>query len=126
MKLELLYFEGCPNWEVAAERLDGIAVRRGLTVERRRVTTSAEAEAAQFRGSPTILIDGNDPWALGHDSFGLACRMYQTPEGPAGSPTTEQLEAAIDAQPGPEPRPPVAPRQPMRADEARGAVQSGG
>lgn len=97
MKLELLYFDDCPNWEIAAERLDQAAAARGLTVERRLVTTPEEAQAAQFRGSPTILIDGEDPFAAGDEPFGLACRMYRTPDGPAGSPTTEQLEAVIDA-----------------------------
>lgn len=95
MNVELLYFDDCPNWKVAAERVDEIASRRGATVERRLVTTPEEAEAARFRGSPTILIDGEDPFAVGDEPFGLACRVYQTPDGPAGSPTVEQLEAVI-------------------------------
>ena len=97
MKLELLYFDDCPNWKTAAERLDDIATHLGLTVVRRLVTTAEEAEAARFRGSPTILVDGEDPFASGDEPFGLACRAYQTPDGPAGSPTTDQLEAVLDA-----------------------------
>lgn len=97
MKLELLYFDDCPNWEIAAERLDAVARGRGLTVDRRIVTTPEEAETARFRGSPTILVDGEDPFASADEPFGLACRMYQTPDGPAGSPTTDQLEAVLDA-----------------------------
>ncbi|CAN5542785.1 hypothetical protein BH20ACT2_BH20ACT2_05370 [soil metagenome] len=97
MRLELLYFDDCPNWRIAAERIDGLATRRGLTVERRTVTTAEEAEATRFRGSPTILVDGQDPFASGDEPFGLACRMFQTPDGPAGSPTIDQLEAVIDA-----------------------------
>jgi hypothetical protein len=97
MTLELLYFDDCPNWKIAAERLDNIATRRGLAVERRIVATAEEAEAARFRGSPTTLVDGRDPFASGDEPFGLACRVYQSPDGPAGSPTTEQLEAVIDA-----------------------------
>ena len=96
MKLELLYFDDCPNWRVAAERLDEVAGARGVTVERRLVTTEEEAEAARFRGSPTILVDGEDPFAAGDEPFGLACRVYQTPGGPAGSPTPDQIEAALD------------------------------
>ena len=97
MKLELLYFDDCPNWEVAAERLDHVATTRGLMVERRLVTTPEEAEQARFRGSPTILVDGEDRFAAGDEPFGLACRVYQTPDGPAGSPTTEQLKAVLGA-----------------------------
>ncbi|MGK2928498.1 MAG: thioredoxin family protein [Acidimicrobiales bacterium] len=96
MRLELLYFDDCPNWMIAAERLDDLATRRGLTVERRTVTTAEEAEATGFRGSPTILVDGEDPFASGDEPFGLACRVYQTPDGPAGSPTIDQLEAVVD------------------------------
>ena len=97
MKLELLYFDDCPHWQIAAERLDQAAASRGLTVERRLVTTPEEAQAARFRGSPTILIDGQDPFGAADEPFGLACRVYRTPDGPAGSPTTEQLEAVLDA-----------------------------
>ena len=97
MKLELLYFDDCPNWKISAGRLDVVTARLGLIVSRRIVDTPEEAEAAQFRGSPTILIDGVDPFATRQEAFGLACRLYQTPEGPAGSPTIEQIEAAINA-----------------------------
>lgn len=97
MKLELLYFDDCPNWKVAAQRLDVVAGRCGLSVDRRLVTTPEEAEAARFCGSPTILVDGEDPFASGGEPFGLACRVYQTPDGPAGSPTTGQLEAVLGA-----------------------------
>ena len=96
MRLELLYFDECPNWKTAAERLDDVATRRGLVVERRVVATVEEAEAAQFRGSPTILIDGVDPFASADEPFGLACRVYQTPDGLAGAPTAEQLEDVFD------------------------------
>lgn len=97
MNVELLYFDDCPNWKIAAERLDVVAARLGLIVSRRIVDTPEEAEAAQFRGSPTILVDGVDPFATGQEPFGLACRLYQTAEGPAGSPTIEQIEAVINA-----------------------------
>src|SRR3546814_10395630 len=80
MKLELLYFGDCPNWEVAAERLDDVASGRGLTVERRLVKTTEEAEAARFRGSPTILVDGQDPFAAGDEPLGLARSEEHTAE----------------------------------------------
>lgn len=97
MKIDLLYFDGCPHWKVADERLRRLAGSRGLEVAHRKVTTPEEAEAHQFRGSPTILIDGRDPFANGDEPLGLSCRLYQTPDGPAGAPTVEQLEAALDA-----------------------------
>jgi len=95
-KLELVYFDDCPNWNVVARRLEAVAASRGLVVEYRIVATAEEAMAARFRGSPTVLVDGRDPFASGDEQFGLACRVYETPDGPAGSPTVEQLEAVID------------------------------
>ena len=94
VKVSLLYFDGCPNWSVADERLRQALAstgRDGAVLEYRRVSTPEEAEEAQFRGSPTVLINGRDPF-LGHESpVGLSCRVYRTPDGLAGSPTVEQL-----------------------------------
>lgn len=95
MRIELLYFDDCPNWKTTAERLQPLAASRGIDVAHRLVTSPEEAQAARFRGSPTILIDGRDPFAGEDEAFGLSCRVYQTPDGPAGSPTTEQLEAIL-------------------------------
>ncbi len=97
MKLELLYFDDCPNWKVAAERLETVATHRDLVVEHHIVSSVEEAESGQFRGSPTVIVDGRDPFATGGEPFGLACRVHQAPDGPAGSPTVQQLEAVIDA-----------------------------
>lgn len=98
MKVELLYFDGCPNWTVADERLAEAArlVSRGdLTVHRRSVETDEHAIAVGFTGSPTILIDEEDPFATGDEQVGLACRVYSTPDGLAGSPSVEQLVAVL-------------------------------
>lgn len=95
MRIELLYFDDCPNWKLADEQLRVLALSRDLEMAHRLVTTPEEAEATGFRGSPTILVGGRDPFATGDEPFGLACRIYQTPYGPAGSPTLEQLENAI-------------------------------
>ncbi len=95
MNVTLLYFQGCPNWTVADARLAALSDELDLTVERRLVQTPEEAEAAGFRGSPTILVDGRDPFATGDEPPGLACRIYQTPQGPQGAPTVEQLRAAL-------------------------------
>lgn len=97
MIIELLYFEGCPHWRTAAERLATVAAERGLPVVHRQISTAADADAAGFHGSPTILIDGRDPFASGDRPTGIACRTYQTPEGPSGSPTVMQLRAALSA-----------------------------
>jgi hypothetical protein len=95
MELTLLYFDDCPNWQTMADRLDTVADEVHLEVIRRAVTTVEEAEAVGFLGSPTLLVDGRDPFAEGDEPAGLSCRMYQTPDGPAGSPTVDQLRAVL-------------------------------
>jgi hypothetical protein len=43
-------------------------------------------------GSPSLLIEGRDPFATPAARTGLACRVYSTPDGLAGSPTVAQLK----------------------------------
>ena len=51
----LLYFDGCPSWQVADQRLRELAGELDLTVTRQKVETPEAAEQLGFRGSPTIL-----------------------------------------------------------------------
>lgn len=94
MRVELLYFDGCPNWTVADGRLAEALKATGrtdITVSRRKVETAEEAEAVGFTGSPTVRFDGRDPFATGGELVGLACRVYTTPDGLGGSPTVDQF-----------------------------------
>jgi hypothetical protein len=94
MKVSLLYFEDCPNWRVADQRLRMALVQVGrgdAAVDYLQVTTPEQAEAAQFRGSPTLLVDGRDPFLDQDSPVGLSCRVYRTEDGLAGSPSVEQL-----------------------------------
>ncbi len=96
MEITLLYFDDCPNWKTTEERLAVIEGERpDVTVTRHLVETLDEAERVGFHGSPSILVDSVDPFGDPGAGVGLACRIYQTPEGPAGSPTLEQLRAAV-------------------------------
>ncbi|WP_424945182.1 DF family (seleno)protein [Candidatus Blastococcus massiliensis] len=98
VRVSLLYFEGCPNWTVTDGRLREALTRVGhgdADVEYRRVSTPEEAEAAQFRGSPTVLVNGRDPFLDHERPVGLSCRVYRTPDGLSGSPTVEQLVEAL-------------------------------
>ena len=90
----LLFLADCPSWQVADERLRealALAGRDDVRVEHRLVTTPEQAEAAGFRGSPTVLFNGRDPFADPDAPAGLSCRIYPTEEGLAGAPTVEQL-----------------------------------
>lgn len=96
MVITLQYFDGCPNWKIADERLMLLAAERPeIVVKRQSVDTVEEAERVGFHGSPSILINGVDVFADASAPVGLACRRYMTEEGPAGAPTLGQVRAAL-------------------------------
>lgn len=94
-QVTLLYFDGCPNWRTADHRLGQLADELPLTIDRQQVTTTEEAERWGFRGSPTLLVDGIDPFVTGEEPTGLACRIYPTEDGPQGAPSLAQLRAVL-------------------------------
>lgn len=94
MRVTLRYFDGCPHWEIAYERVIAALREAGLsevTVDREQVSTQEQAQRLGFAGSPTILVDGRDPFAGEGSPAGLGCRVFVTPEGPQGAPTLGQL-----------------------------------
>jgi len=96
-KVQLLYFKDCPNWRATAETLASLMSETAFELELLEVKTDEEAQAVAFRGSPTVLIDGTDPFASPGAPIGLSCRLYQGPQGLGGAPTTEQLRDALAA-----------------------------
>jgi hypothetical protein len=96
----LLYFDGCPNWQEAHSRVQQALRETGasedaLTVHR--VDTDAQARQLSFRGSPTVLVNGDDPFADPSAPVGLACRVYRTAAGLVGAPSVEELAAVLRA-----------------------------
>lgn len=98
MKVTLQYFEGCPNWKTTFAYLSTL-VDEGFDVDLgHELIDSYEAAVARgFRGSPTVLIEGVDPFADEEARDGLACRIYRTEDGIAGSPSLAQLRKVIAA-----------------------------
>jgi hypothetical protein len=96
MDITLLYFEDCPNWKTTETHLSVLARELpDLKISCHLVDTAEEAERIRFRGSPSILLDGVDAFADSDSPVGLSCRVYQTPAGPAGSPTLDQLREVL-------------------------------
>ncbi|TQJ49287.1 hypothetical protein FBY26_0965 [Phycicoccus sp. SLBN-51] len=101
MNVTVLYFGGCPSWQTALERVHAAADRTGVTVQvsTQAVESTEDADRLGFTGSPTILLDGTDPFAQPGEISALACRLYTTPDGLAGSPTVDQLADALTRRP---------------------------
>jgi ABC-2 type transport system permease protein len=98
MRIELLYFDGCPTYRSAEEDLRKILAEGGVDAEVEMVAVNSDEEARRLRfaGSPTLRIDGRDPFPfpeMGAGTFG--CRIYATPEGMKGTPTTAMIREAL-------------------------------
>jgi hypothetical protein len=99
MRIELLYVEGCPNLELARERLWRALRELGSkdAVTEILVTDAAAASRLGFLGSPSIRIDGVDiePTSRPRRAFGLACRTYGEDGQPQGAPSQKLIEKAL-------------------------------
>ncbi len=97
MEIRLLYFDDCPNWRATADMVRDLVAELDLRaeVELVNVATHESAEQLGFRGSPTVLLDGRDPFLDEAAPIGLSCRVYRTDAGLAGRPTESQLRSAL-------------------------------
>lgn len=97
MLVEVLHVPDCPNAQPTLARLDEAlaAVGRAARVTSIVIETTDAARARGMRGSPTVLIDGTDPFETPGGGGELACRRFRTAAGLAGAPTTDQLIAAL-------------------------------
>jgi hypothetical protein len=100
VKVELLYFVGCPSYAELLPRLRELVAAEGMDdwVELRRVETDQDAERERFLGSPTVRIDGEDvdPSANRREHFGIECRLYRTDDGLMRTPPEEWIRTAIE------------------------------
>jgi hypothetical protein len=95
VRVRLLYFDGCPSWRQAADHLDILRAEFDLHIEHQLVETPEAAVRAGFHGSPSIVVDDHDLFPTHEAEVGLSCRIYQTLDGPSGSPTLDQTRAAL-------------------------------
>lgn len=99
MKVELLYFEGCPSYQALLPRLRELLERAGLKeeVEIRRVETPEAAEAERFLGSPTVRVNDVDvdPSAPDRSEYGMECRLYRDAAGASPVPPDDWILEAL-------------------------------
>ncbi len=99
MKIELLYFKGCPSWRQAEDNLKAALTELRLSgsIERVRVESKEEAVRRRFPGSPTIRIDGKDIEAGADEgnAFSLACRIYLEGDKFRGWPSVRRIREVL-------------------------------
>ena len=99
MRVEVLYFEGCPNHAPTIERVRSELVSRGLPkeIEEVEIHSQVEAETLRFLGSPSVRINGSDIEleARNLKSFGMSCRTYLEGTVRSGSPSRDLIGRAL-------------------------------
>jgi hypothetical protein len=97
MRIELLTVTDCPNSAVIEQRLaEALAGRGELQLERRVIDTLDEAEQHGMHGSPTLLLDGRDPFAAPSAPASVSCRLYLGEDGrPDGAPSVAELRRVL-------------------------------
>ncbi|MGW6697464.1 alkylmercury lyase [Nocardia sp. NPDC055049] len=97
MRLEILQVPDCPNAPVLENRIRRAVAGRPVEVEivHHIVRDAEHAVSAGMTGSPTLLIDGRDPFATAGSVPSLACRLYPSSDGLDGAPAVSALRAAL-------------------------------
>src|SRR5205814_1471694 len=97
-EVQLLWWEGCPSTARALSELEEAIRDVGLAVDvrMREIRTDDEADDADFKGSPTILIDGADVAREPGEPAGLSCRVYRRRDGRISpTPDPDDLREAL-------------------------------
>lgn len=87
VEVALLYVPDCPNRAAARELIELALARthQSAVIREQEIHSSEEAERRGLLGSPTILIDGRDPFAAGAGPAAMSCRLYLSDAGSAAS-----------------------------------------
>jgi hypothetical protein len=102
MKVTIQYFDGCPHWQLADERIRNVIEGMStddVSLEYQLIDSPEKADRVGFLGSPTILVDGRDPFATGTEQVGMTCRVFRTDQGVQGAPTESQLRGILARKP---------------------------
>ena len=88
-----MYFEDCPNHEIAWQNLTAALkeLHWSPEIEKILIEDDIQVDHYSFQGSPSIKFNGVDLWEEKQAEYHMGCRVYKTPTGLTGSPTVEML-----------------------------------
>lgn len=98
MDIELLVIPDCPRADAARAQIHAALsdlCMHEATVRTTTVETLETAAQHGFSGSPTILVEGRDPFVDAETSPALACRVYRTDGGLSGIPALRDVRRAL-------------------------------
>lgn len=102
MKIQFLYFNGCPSYKQGLENLKQVLRELSISEDFEMINIDSDDKAKEYNfiGSPTIRINKEDidPKAREVKITGYkGCRIYQTEEGIKGAPTIKMLKKVIES-----------------------------
>lgn len=95
--LTVLAVADCPNVSLLLDRLRQVlADNPEFEVTSHVVDDQAGAERWGMHGSPTLLVDGVDPFAPAGQQCNVSCRLYRHADGRVeGVPSLAELDAVV-------------------------------
>lgn len=97
LELTVLTMPDCPNEPILADRLAQVLCDHpDVTVTRTVIQDEADAARYGMHGSPTLLVNGVDPFAAPATPASVSCRLYRDQSGPTGGvPSVAVLREAL-------------------------------
>jgi hypothetical protein len=97
MRIDVLTVSGCPHWVLAMTRIQEAIDRSGVDaiVAERIIDDATKAATMGMAGSPTILVDGRDPFGAAGLESSISCRLYRAGAGVDGAPSVNSLIGAL-------------------------------
>ena len=104
MRVELLFSDADPNAMLARQRLVEVLIEDAFETPIQMIAVSSveDARFLDFRGSPTIRIDGVDVYPEGATEVGLHLRRYpsEVDGSPEAIPSKRLIRHAVEAARG--------------------------
>ena len=97
MRLTVLAVPGCPNVKLLEQRLmRALEGSDDVTISRHEIADQEQAARRGMNGSPTLLVDGIDPFAGPGQLASASCRLFRGSSGKIDrAPSVRQLREAI-------------------------------
>jgi len=99
MKIEIFYFEGCPNYEPTVKLVQELVSELHIDAEITAVNVedNDDAVSKRFLGSPSIRIKGKDIEMEENEltQYSMRCRVYQYDGKYSGLPSREVLRRKL-------------------------------
>jgi len=98
-RVEILFFEDCPNHEAARALVERVAGELEVQpeIDLVRVPDADAATQLRFLGSPTVRVNGRDvePGAEDRSDFVFSCRLYRGERDFSGQPDASWVREAL-------------------------------